>query len=211
MGCYATLQTADVQEGFHISAAGGVLTDQARNGREQGADLIFFITPSYGFGSEESPGWVEVGLPIGMYLEEGFESIGEDAFGQFGQDPEQFLILPYVKLGLLPEGSNRLALLGQSAFFVFPSSVTLIYSRDLTHHTPYLALKYIFSGGPAGDDPIITRYQQEDQVIWSLAAGNEFRTALHPTLELGILFNSFIDDGSRQTRVDVFLASRVGL
>lgn len=48
-------------------------------------------------------------------------------------------------------------------------------------------------------------------MLWSLAAGDELRTALHPTLELGVLFNSFVDRGARETRVDLFLASRIGL
>ncbi|MFC1683701.1 hypothetical protein ACFL0G_05815 [Candidatus Zixiibacteriota bacterium] len=156
-GCFTTLQTAKVKKGFHLTVATGFLADQKRNDRSQGSDVIGLIAPSYGLVAR-SVGF-EFGVPIGGYLEEGLSG---DSYAR------EYLILPYLKIGLNPQKKDKVALVGEAAL-VIPASLTLIYSHDFDRWTPYLSVKRIFSGGPAGDDPVVTRYQEHDQSIWAAA------------------------------------------
>lgn len=71
---------------------------------------------------------------------------------------------------------------------------------------------FIWRRAPAGDDPVITRYQEEDQSIWVLALGTELLASARPAVELGIFRNSYREprDLEAVTLFDLFLALRVG-
>jgi hypothetical protein len=205
-GCFTTLQTARVKKGLHLTVATGILTDQKRNDWSQGSDVIGLIAPSYGLVAK-SVGF-EFGIPIGSYLEEGFSS---DSYAR------EYLVLPYLKIGFNPQKRDKVALVGQAALII-PTSLTLIYSHDFNHWTPYLSVKTIFSGGPAGDDPVVTRYQEHDQSIWVAALGVEWPVKSNPAIEIGMFRNSyeegFVDGyfgGTGENRVlyDIFLGGKV--
>ena len=79
---------------------------------------------------------VEIGLPIGVYWEEGPALSG--AIGQ--SDTEELMLAPYVKVALLPSGGrDHLAVFGQAAVFL-PGSVGLRYGRDLGTWEPHVGL-----------------------------------------------------------------------
>ena len=76
----------------------------------------------------------------------------------------------------------------------------------------------IFSGGPAGDSPVVTRYQQEDQALLLGSFGATLFVPGRPVVELGVLRNSYSErDYSggtpatvHHTFYDLFVGVRVG-
>lgn len=189
-GCFPTMQTARIDPGFHVDGAVIVLGDQMRNGESQGNDIVAAVGPSYGFGDR-----IEIGLPVGLYLEEGLASLGSDAESEFGQSPRQLVLWPYVKAALLPRGAHdHLALHVQGAWLA-PANVGLRYGRDLGGWEPHAGLTVIFSGGPAGDDPYVTRYQESGQFLLALSAGVSFDAPGRPAVEVGVLRNHY-DEGA---------------
>jgi hypothetical protein len=126
-----------------------VLADQTRNDREQGTDVLVFTGPAFGFGA------VEVGLPVVLYHEDGLRG-NTPGTGDYGRTPLPFT---YLKVGLWQGRRDAVAIAGQTVYLFIPASATLIYSHDYGRWSPYVSAKYVFSGGPAGDDPVIERYQ----------------------------------------------------
>jgi hypothetical protein len=184
--CFPTMQTARIDPGFHLDGSVVVLGDQERNGEPQGTDIVAAIGPSYGFGDR-----FEVGVPVGLYLEEGLESLGSDWESEFGTSPRQFVLWPYLKTALLPRGSrDHLALHVQGAWLV-PANVGLRYGHDLGSWEPHAGITVIFSGGAAGDDPFVTRYQEEGQFLLALSAGASFDAPGRPAVEVGLLRNHY--------------------
>ena len=205
-GCFTTLQTAKVKKGLHLTVSTGMLTDQERNDWSQGSDVIGLIAPSYGVVAK-GVGF-EFGIPIGGYLEEGFRS---------DSDAREYSILPYLKIGLNPQKGDKVAFVGQAALII-PASFTVIYSHDFNRWTPYVSVKKVFSGGPAGDDPVVTRYQEHDQSIWAAALGVEWPVQFNPGIEFGMFRNSyqegFVDGyfggtGRKRVLYDIFLGGKV--
>jgi hypothetical protein len=186
-----------------------------RNGEPQGPDYIAYVGPSLGIGDR-----VELGLPVGIYLEEGFASLGSDALEQFGTSPRSLLVLPYAKVALLPsESDDHLAAVVQG---IFPPlfNAGLRYGRDLGWWEPHVGASVVFSGGPAGDDPFITRYQEKGQFLMTFAAGASWDTPGRPAVEVGILLNHY-DEGAvygdfgqpttPRTLVDLYIGGRLRL
>lgn len=187
-GCFPTVRTPRIDPGYHVDAGVTWLGDQRRDERPQGPDYIGYVAPSWGVSER-----VELGVPIGFYLEEGFESLGDSAFYEFGSDQAHLVVWPYVKLGLLdPEGPHDLALSAQAAA-VLPANVGLHYGIERDGWEPYAGVTFIFSGGPAGDDPAVTRYQQEEQTLTLFSAGAAWSGRGEPTVEIGVLRNRFLD------------------
>jgi hypothetical protein len=206
-GCFPTLQTARIDPGFRIDVGVTHLADQRRNAVSQGPDHIAYAAPVYGFGRR-----VEIGLPAGLYLEEG---IGKS--GDLDGDKTAFILWPYIKFGVFePESRNRLALIFQGAWIGF-ANVGLRYGRDLGSWEPHLGVTYVFSGGPAGDDPAVTRYQEARQTMFAFSAGAAWNVRGRPVLEIGVLRNSY-DEGAvfgdfgqetvRRTLYDLFVGFR---
>jgi hypothetical protein len=215
-GCFATLQSAKIRRGFHLTLTGSILSDQTRNGKPQGSDVIGFVSPSVGFGNTTG---FEFGLPFGWYLEEGFASLDEDEVLTFGQEVKNFLVLPYLKVGFNQDKKDKFAFVGQTSY-IFPASLTFIYSHDFKGATPYVSLKRVFSGGPAGDDPMITRYQEHNQSIWAIALGVEWAVPLNPAIEVGMFRNSYEEGfvyghfggvGQKRVLYDFFLGGKITL
>lgn len=204
-GCFATLQTAEVKEGFHIAVGGGVLSDQERRGRAQGPDYIVVVAPSFsiGMGRDARLG---INVPLVAYYEEG-------KFRPLGSESAQLLLQPQLKLGLNQRKRDKFAILAEFMPILYPGSLSVIYSHDFDGVTAYVVVKHIFTYGPAGDDPVITRYQQEDQAVWVFSAGTEFPVTPHPLLEAGMMINSFSEphDGGATRAIDFFVAARVGI
>jgi hypothetical protein len=208
--CFPTLHTARVEPGLRLDVSAMVLHDQPREGRSQGADGMLSVTPKYGFRDR-----VELGLPFGVYWEEGF-GLGGALDATEGQ---QLVVLPYVKVALLPSGGrDHLAVFGQAAV-ILPGSVGVRYGRDMGWWEPHVGLTWLFSGGQAGDSPIITRYQQRDQTLILASAGATLHTPGRPVVEVGVLHNrhvrsEFVNGNpttSRFSYLDAFVAFRVGL
>ena len=74
--CFPTFQSPRIDPGFHLDAGVTYIGDQVRNGEEQGPDIMAYVAPTVGFGDR-----VELGLPIGAYLEEGLESLARAVAG----------------------------------------------------------------------------------------------------------------------------------
>jgi len=143
--CFPTFQSPRIDPGFHVDAGITYIGDQVRNGEEQGPDIMAYLAPTVGFGDR-----VELGLPVGLYLEEGLKSLVGSAFEEFGESPRTVVVWPYLKFALLPSGApDHLALILQGAWFT-PANVGLRYGRDLGSWEPHVGLSLIFSGGPAG-------------------------------------------------------------
>ncbi|MDH3291403.1 MAG: hypothetical protein OEO20_09640 [Gemmatimonadota bacterium] len=213
--CFPTLHTARIDPGLHVDAGVTVLGDQARNGEAQGPDYIAYLAPSFAFGDR-----VELGLPIGIYLEEGFASLSGDAFTRFGENPQTIVLWPYLKFAMLPtDGPHHLAFIAQGAW-MFPGNVGVRYGQDLGSWEPFAGLSLIFSGGPAGDDPVVTRYQESGQSMLALVAGASWNTGGRPTVEIGVLRNRYREGAvygdfgqptTARTLYDLFLGARVRL
>jgi hypothetical protein len=214
-GCLPTLHTARIDPGFHLDAGVAYVSDQVRNGEPQGPDYVAYVGPSLGIGDR-----VELGLPVGIYLEEGFASLGSDALERFGTSPRSFMIWPYAKVALLPsESDHHLAAVAQG---IFPPllNVGLRYGRDLGSWEPHVGASFIFSGGPAGDDPFVTRYQEKGQFLMTFAVGASWDAPAQPAIEAGILLNHY-DEGAvygdfgqpttPRTLVDLYIGGRVRL
>jgi hypothetical protein len=184
-GCFPTFQAARIDPGFRLEASAVVLGDQARRQTPQGTDIIGMLTPAYGFGRR-----VEIGVPVGVYAEEGlFNS------GPLNGDKNSILVMPYLKVAFLESGSpHHLALIAQSAL-ALPANVGVRYGRDLGSWEPHVGANYIFSGGTAGDDPTITRYQERNQTMVAISAGATFKRWNNTAVEIGVLRNSYEEEG----------------
>jgi hypothetical protein len=206
--CFPTFQSARVEPGFRVDAGVTYIADQTRDNSHQEADIMATITPAYGFGRR-----VEVGLPISVYWEHGLRPADHS-------DSRGIVPAPYAKIALLNRDSvNHLSLTLQSAF-ILPGSVALRYSRDLGAWEPQIGLAKIFSGGPAGDDPVVTRYQQARQSLIAGSIGATFDGPRRPAIEIGILRNTFADcegfchepqSTVRHSYHDVFIGMRLGV
>jgi hypothetical protein len=208
--CFPTFHTARIDPGFRIDAGFTALGDQRRNNERQRPDHIVYAAPAYGFGRR-----VEVGIPVGWYFEEGF-----GASGQTYEYDRQFVVWPYVKLALNePTSRNHFALIGQSAF-IGPANIGFRYGRDFGSWEPHVGASLIFSGGPAGDDPVVTRYQELHQNLAAASIGATWNGPGRPTIEVGVLRNRY-DEGAvtgdfgqptvPHTLYDYFISVRVGL
>jgi hypothetical protein len=207
--CFPTFQTARIEPGLHLDAGVTYIHDQARDGRAQRSDVIAYVDPKYGFGN------VEFGLPVGLYLEEGISGSGPG----FGTGDKALLISPWIKVGVLPPTSrDHLAVIGQAAWLA-PGNVGLRYGRDLGDWEPHVGVSYIFSAGPAGDDPVVTRYQEGGQTLWAFVAGATWNGPGRPGLQVGVLRNRYRDGtvygdfgqpAPLRTLYDLFVGVRVG-
>ena len=200
--CFPTMQTARIDPGLHLDAGVTRLGDQVRNGEPQGDDYLAYLAPSIGIGDR-----VEVGLPVGFYHQDGL-------------DDRYALLMPYLKLALLPPASrDHLAVVAQG-WLVLPANLGVVYGRDLGSWEPQMRVSWIFSGGPAGDDPFVTRYQEAGQSMVALAVGASWPTAGRPMVEVGLLRNRY-REGARfgdfgqpttpRTLYDLFVGVRVGV
>lgn len=200
-GCFPTFQSARVQPGFHVDASAILLADQRRNSGgapvevAQGPTIIGVITPAYGIGRR-----FELGLPIGVYTGSG--------------DDNSILVMPYAKLALLDADSKNHLSVSTQFGFVLPSNIGVHYGRDLGAWEPQVGVSFMRSGGPANDDPVITRYQQANQ---SLAVGSfaaTFNRPRRPAIEIGVLRNSYDTPSTppvRRTLYDMFVGFRLGV
>jgi hypothetical protein len=181
--CFPTFHTARVDPGFRLDAGFTALADQRRNDARQGPDHIVYVAPVYGFGRR-----VELGVPVGWYFEEGLGARGEP----YDYD-RQFMVWPYVKLALNePASRNHVALIGQSAL-IGPANIGLRYGRDLGGWEPHAGVSFIFSGGPAGDDPVVTRYQELRQSMIAASIGATWNVRGRPAVEVGVLRNHYAE------------------
>jgi len=213
--CFPTMQTARIDPGLHLDVGVTYLGDQVRNDEPQGVDLMAYVAPSLGIGDR-----FEIGLPIGVYLEEGLESLESDALEQFGQSPRMLVLWPYLKTALLPRDSrDHLAVIVQGAWFV-PANVGVRYGRDLGSWEPYAGVSLIFSGGPAGDDPAVTRYQEAGQTIVTASVGATWETIGRPAVEVGLMRNHYREGAvygdfgqptTPRTLYDLYVAARFRL
>ncbi len=190
-GRFTTFQTARVKQGFHFTPSSAILSDKMGDGKTQGHDVNAILTP--GLGHIEKYKRIEIVVSLGGYLEEEFNSSNSGGPQIFGQNVKEPLIFPYLKVGFKQNGRNKFAIVGQSAFML-PASLTFIYSYDFTRWTPYVSMKRVFSGGSAGDDPIVTRFQEKDPNIWVFGVGTECQMPLNPGIEFRILRNSYNED-----------------
>jgi hypothetical protein len=210
-GCFPTFQSARIEPGFRIDASMVVLGDQQRSGEAQGIDGMLTVAPVYGFGER-----LELGLPVGIYWEEG---IGRRGYAT-GTQSQNLVVLPYAKLALHePTARDHLALIVQASGFL-PGNIGVRYGRDLGKWEPQVGLTWIISGGPAGDDPVITRYQELDQSLFAASIGATWRGHGRPSIEVGVLRNSYRegavygDFGQEtvpRTLYDLFVGIRAGL
>jgi hypothetical protein len=185
-GCFPTLQSPSVEPGLHIDVGATLIADQRRNDQAQGHDYFVYVGPSWGFGER-----LEIGVPVGIYLEEGLTSLESDAEERFGTDPRTISAWPYLKLALNnAESRDRVALTAQAALFV-PASLGITWGRELRGWSPLAGATVIFSGGPAGDDPLVTRYQEKGQYLIAAHAGAELHMPVRPTLAIGVLRNHY--------------------
>ena len=181
-GCLPVVQRPGIEPGFHLDGGVSYLADQPRDGRGRGNDYMVYLAPAWGINEQ-----VEVGLPLGLYLEEGWGSLGSNPI----QGDYEPVIAPYLKFGLLePGGSDRLAVSLQFAAFL-PAILGVQYGRDLGDWRPWVSLSAVGHLGPAGDSPFVTRFQQKDQSVWLLAGGLSRRSPHAPSLEIGVMRNAF--------------------
>lgn len=210
--CFPTMQTARIDPGLHLDVGITYLGDQVRNDEQQGVDLMAYVAPSLGIGDR-----VEIGLPIGLYLEEGLESLGSE---QFGESPRTLVAWPYVKTALLSRDSpHHLAAIVQGAW-LFPANLGIRYGRDLGSWEPYAGVSLIFSAGPAGDDPFVTRYQEAGQTIVTASVGATWETIGRPAVEVGLMRNHYREGAvygdfgqptTPRTLYDLYVAARFRL
>ncbi len=208
--CFPTFQSPRIDPGFHADFGMAYIGDQVRNDEEQGPDLMLYVAPTIGFGNR-----VEVGVPIGLYLEEGLASLGENAFEEFGESPTTFVAWPYLKFGLLPPGAaDHLALILQGSW-ITPASIGLRYGRGIGSWEPQAGVSLIFSGGPAGDDPFVTRYQEKGQLLLAFAVGATWSLAgveigvLRNHYEEGAVYGDFGQPTTPRTLYDLFVGARL--
>lgn len=203
--CFPTFQSARVEPGLHADVGVAVIADQDRGTVEDGTDLLAYVAPAWGLSSR-----VELGMAIGVYSRD------------LGGGEAGLLLMPYAKLGVLPAtGRDHLAVSLQTNALVFPANLGLHYGRDLGSWEPQLSVTRIFSAGPAGDDPLVTRYQQQDQTLWAIGLGATWRGRWRPGFQVGLLYNAYTaccepmgggQFGPLDVRyVDLFVAGRVGL
>jgi hypothetical protein len=208
--CFPTFQTARVEPGFHVDAGATWIHDQPREGHSQKSDVIGYLEPKFGF-----KGNFEIGLPVGVYMEEGLNG----SSSSFGTGDKNVLLAPYLKIGVLPRDSrDHLALIGQTSWLA-PGNVGVRYGRDLGKWEPHVGVSYIFTAGPAGDDPVVTRYQEGGQTLWAFVAGATWKGPGRPGLQVGVLRNSYRDGtvygdfgqpAQVRTLYDLFVGIRVG-
>lgn len=210
LGCFPTPRSPRIDPGLRLSASAVRLADQTRNERLQRTDYLAAIEVSYGFGDR-----LELGVPLGLYWEDG---LGRTEAR--GEETRTLVLLPYLKLALLPTDSKtHLAASLQAAWFL-PANVGIHVGRDLGSWEPYVGLTWIASGGPAGDDPVVTRYQEASQLMFAPKLGATWLGPGRPQLEAGWLVNHYREGAvygdfgqptQRRTLVDFFLGLRLGI
>lgn len=208
--CFPTFQSARIEPGLRVDAGATMLADQVRNGVAQGDDYFLYAGPVYGFGRV-----VELGVPIGVYFEDGLTNDGPE----IGAESRQLIPMPYIKVGMLdPGGRDHLAFIMQAAYFI-PANVGLRYGRDLGRWTPQVGISWIFSAGPAGDDPFVPRYQEAGQSMVAISMGGTFHTTGRPSFEVGVLrnryregavFGDFGQETVTRTLWDAYAGLRIG-
>ncbi len=208
-GCFPTFQAARIDPGFHLDAGAVAVHDQVRDSQPQGPDYLGYVAPSFGFHDR-----LEFGIPVGIYLQNGFEPASEH-----GLSGSQFVLMPYLKSALLAPGRDHLALSVQTAW-IAPANVGLEYGRDMGSWEPQVSGTVIFSGGPAGDDPLVPRYQESGQFTLALAIGATWKVAGRPAVEIGLLrnhyregavFGDFGQPTTPRTLYDVFVGMKIGV
>ncbi|MEO8480176.1 MAG: hypothetical protein ABI542_11155 [Gemmatimonadota bacterium] len=203
--CFPTFQSARVEPGLHADVGVAVIADQERGTAEDGTDLLAYVSPAWGVSSQ-----VELGLAAGVYSRD------------LAAGDTRLVLMPYVKVGLLPAtGRDHLAVSFQTNALVFPANLGVHYGHDLGSWEPQISVTRIFSAGQAGDDPIVTRYQQDRQSLWALGLGATWRGRWRPGVQVGLLYNSYTaccepmgggQFGPLEVRyVDLFVAGRIGL
>jgi hypothetical protein len=207
--CFSTFQNARIDPGFRIDAGAILLTDQTRHTVRQGPDLITYLAPVYGFEQR-----VELGIPVAIY-DEGI--LSSNASGPSGTS---VLVMPYLKLGLLPlDSKSHLAVIAQSSY-IAPANVGIRFGRERGTWEPHIGATYVFSGGAVGDDPSITRYQEENQTMFAVSAGATLLRPHRTAFEIGVLRNSYdeitgFDPGGarivHRTLYDLFVGVRMNL
>lgn len=185
--CFPTFQTARIDPGFRLEASAIVLGDQTRHTTPQGTDIIAMLSLAYAFGRH-----VEIGVPVGLYAEEGFNS------GPLRGDKNSVLIMPYVKFGVLPSASQHHLALILQASLLLPANVGIRYGHDFGSWEPHIGANFIFSGGQSYDDPTITRYQERNQTMVAFSAGATLNRWRNTAFEIGVLRNQY-EDVSRIT------------
>lgn len=207
-GCLPTPQSARIDPGPRLAFSAVRLSDQHRDGRDQRTDYLTTVEFSYGVGHR-----YEIGLPLGLYSEGGVAGRSGD---------RTFVLLPYAKLALLPDASrHHLAATMQFAYLAFvPANVGLHYSRDLGSWEPQVGLTWIPSSGPAGDSPLVTRYQQAGQLMLVPAIGITWPGAVQPMVQTGLLINRYEEGAAygdfgqparSRTLVDLFVSLQLTL
>ncbi len=209
-GCFPTFQAARIDPGLHLDAGVAAIHDQVRDSQSQGPDYIGYLSPSFGFGDR-----LEIGVPVGAYLQNGFES--QSSHGIRNSNP---VVMPYIKAALLPTGRDHLALTIQNTALALPANIGLQYGTDLGSWEPQVGATVIFSGGPAGDDPLVTRYQESGQFLLALSVGATWKGPERPALEIGVLRNHYRDGAvygdfgqptTPRTQYDLFVQFRIGI
>ena len=180
------MHNARIEPGRRVGVTLTRLNDQERGGRPRGHDYLTMVDLAYGLGNR-----FELGVPFGMYWEEGLGNWRDQ------HEETSFPILsPYVKLALLPDTSrHHLAVIGQ-AVLVVPASFGIRYGIEQKGWEPHIGLTWIRSAGPRGYSPAVTRYQQEDQLLYVLSAGVTWLGRKEAALEAGVLSNRY-PDGTR--------------
>ena len=116
---------------------------------------------------------------------------------------------------MLPSGaSDHLAAVLQGAWFA-PANIGLRYGHDFGTWEPHAGLSLIFSGGPAGDDPFVTRYQEKGQLLLAFAVGATWSAlgvevgVLRNRYEEGAVYGDFGQPTTTRTLYDLFVGGRV--
>ena len=95
--CFPTMHSARIDPGPRIAISVTRLNDQRRERRQQGTDYLTVLDVGYGIGKR-----LEVGAPFGAYWENGVGNSGEPL-----NEALYPVIMPYIKLGLLPNGPGE--------------------------------------------------------------------------------------------------------
>ncbi|MBL0171724.1 MAG: hypothetical protein IPP90_13565 [Gemmatimonadaceae bacterium] len=206
--CFPTFHNARIDPGFRLDAGATTIRDQPRDNQPQPPDYLATVSPAVGFGHR-----LEVGVPIGVYMANGLRR-------QQGVYTERgMVVMPYAKLALLDATSrDHLAVFVQTSALIIPSIAGIRYGRDYGTWEPHAGLTVIQSGGPSGDDPVITRYQQLHQSLITLSVGATWMVAGYPGVEMGVLRNAYDEnrftaqgtlEPTRHTLYDIFVGLRV--
>ena len=199
--CFPTFQSARIDPGPRVDVGVTYLGDQRRNDARQRPDYIYYLSPAFGGRA------IEVGIPIGFFYENGLAD-------------QHLVLMPYLKVAMLSPGSrSHLALVMQTSL-IAPANFGLYFGRDMGKWEPQAGLSVILSGGPAGDDPFITRYQEAGQSLLAFSLGATWNTRGRPGFDIGVLRNHYREGAvygdfgqptTPRTLYDLFVRARVGV